>query len=114
MASKVKIGYLDDEFRKTVMGRTQSRQSEYQKYQTEAIRQMNIPSEYFQMASLMAKRIAKGHNAAPDKQPDGEAMPKKQSLSTLLSQPGYSEAQSMTAVRNEMKQRGKSGTILGT
>lgn len=114
MATEVKIGYLDDEFRKTVMGRTQQRQSEYQKYQTEAIRQMNIPSEYFRMASLMAKRIAEGHNAAPDKQSDGESMPKKQGLSTLLSQPGYSEAQSMTAIRNEMKQKGKSGTILGT
>jgi hypothetical protein len=114
MASQIKIGYLDDEFRKTAMGRTQQRQSEYQKYQTDAIKRMNIPSEYYQMAKMMANSIAQGHNTAPEKQSDGEAVPKAKKLTTLLSQPGYSEAQSMTAVRNEMKQRGKQGTILGT
>lgn len=113
MASEIKMGYLDEEFRKTAMGRTQKRQSDYQKYQREAAAQMNIPSEYYQMAKLLANRIAKGHNAAIDKRPDGESLPGSKSLTTLLSQPGYSEAQSMTAVRDQMKQKGKSGTILG-
>lgn len=113
MASEVKIGYLDEEFRKTAMGRTQKRQSDYQKYQREAVQQMNVPSEYYRIAKVLANRIAKGHNAAPERKPDGEAVPRSIKATTLLSQPGYSEAQSMTAIRNEMKQRGKSGTILG-
>ena len=43
MAKTIKIGYLDNEFRKTKMGRTTSTQKKYTEYQKRLAERLAIP-----------------------------------------------------------------------
>lgn len=118
MAAEIKLGYLDEEFRKTAMGRTQKRQSDYVKNQQEAIRNLNVPSQYLKMAQQHVESLMKGQRdtqSSIQKKAEGAVQPGQGGgvATALLSRPGYSEAQTMTVVRDVLKGKGKTGTLLG-
>mgnify|MGYP001211148887 CR=1 FL=1 len=59
MAKKIKIGYLDEEFRKTKMGRTASTQNRYLEYQKRLAERLSVPSKYLDAANAIIKKQGK-------------------------------------------------------
>tara|TARA_Y100000385_G_C13109316_1_gene651327 strand:+ start:1155 stop:1499 length:345 start_codon:yes stop_codon:yes gene_type:complete len=59
VAKKIKIGYFDEEFRKTKMGRTASTQNKYVEYQKRLAERLAVPSTYLQAADALIKKQGK-------------------------------------------------------
>ncbi len=59
MAKNIKIGYLDDEFRKTKMGRSARTQNKYLEYQKRIADRLAVPSKYLEAANAMVKKMGK-------------------------------------------------------
>jgi len=59
MASNIKIGYLDEEFRKTKIGRSKSTQNKYLEYQKQLAERMSVPSKYLKAADAIIKKQGK-------------------------------------------------------
>lgn len=59
MASEIKMGYLDEEFRKTKIGRSRSTQNKYLEYQKKLAERMSVPSKYLKAADALVKKQGK-------------------------------------------------------
>lgn len=59
MAKNIKIGYLDDEFRKTKIGRSASTQNKYLEYQKRLAERLAVPSKYLEASAAMIKKMGK-------------------------------------------------------
>jgi len=59
MASTIKMGYLDEEFRKTKIGRSKSTQNKYLEYQKQLAERMSVPSKYLKAADALIKKQGK-------------------------------------------------------
>jgi len=112
MAKKtIKMGYLDDEFRKTAIGRTASQADKYVDYQKKIAARLNIPSNYMKAAQQAAKKAGlKDPAVTPNKnQGTGKGVTDIRNAEFT----GYSAAQGMNLIRQQTK-TAPSGTLLGS
>ena len=114
MAKNIKIGYLDEEFRRTTMGRTRKAQNKYLDYQKRLAERMAVPSRYLEAANAIIKK-----KGATD--PVTSGMPSQARGRGVAGNPeaairnaefaGYSQADSNRIVRRAAS--GTGGTKLG-
>ena len=112
MAKKtIKMGYLDDEFRKTAIGRSASKAQKYVNYQKKIAQRLNIPSNYLKAAESQAAKAGvtdPGISSTP-------SQAKGQGVTSIRDNEftGYSQAQGMAILRKSAK-TAPSGTLLGS
>ena len=112
MAKKtIKMGYLDDEFRKTAIGRTASQADKYVNFQKKVAARLNIPSNYMKAAKAQAaKQGIKDPAVTPSKnQGTGKGVTDIRNAEFT----GYSQAQGMNLIRQQTKTAPR-GTLLGS
>ena len=118
MAKKIKVGYFDEEFRKTTIGRTSRSNQTNASYQKQIADRLSIPSEYLESAKAQVEKQAKNKQTAtplnPAKSGTGRAQSLQNPIDFIRSQEfvGYSEAQSMNIVRKSLGNK-PTGTKLG-
>tara|TARA_R110000744_G_scaffold90294_5_gene175349 strand:+ start:5087 stop:5425 length:339 start_codon:yes stop_codon:yes gene_type:complete len=112
MAKKeIKMGYLDDEFRKTAIGRSASKAQSVVNYQKQIAARLNIPSNYLKAAQSQVSKAGIKDPAVSSK--PSEAKGKGVSNIRNSEFTGYSEAQGMDLLRKQTK-TAPSGTLLGS
>ena len=116
MAKQVKIGYLDEEFRKTTIGRTTSQQQKANQYQKDLAKRLAVPSQYFEAAANQAGKAKKSEPVVVARK-SGASRPVSAGgdvADMIRAQEfvGYSDAQSMTLLRRNLKNK-PTGTKLG-
>ena len=101
MAKTIKIGYLDNEFRKTKMGRTTSTQKKYTEYQKRLAERLAIPSSYLDAADAMIKKAGKRDPvvARAAQQARGRGVTNPEAAIRGAEFAGYSGADAQTIVR---------------
>ena len=115
MAKKIKIGYLDDEFRKTKMGRSARTQNKYLDYQKRIADRLAVPSKYLAAANAMVKKMGKKDpvvaNAMQGVARGRGVGPNPEAAIRGAEFAGYSQADSQSIVRRAAG--GTTGTKLG-
>ena len=114
MAKNIKIGYLDDEFRKTKMGRSARTQNKYLEYQKRIAERLAVPSKYLEAADAMVKKMGKKDPVVANAMQGiakGKGVSNPEAAIRGAEFAGYSQADSQSIVRRAAG--GSSGTKLG-
>ena len=114
MAKKtIKMGYLDDEFRKTAIGRSASKMQKYTDYQKEVAARLNVPSNYLKAAQSQAAKQGVKDPTVTQKTSQGKGKGVTAGDIRNAEFTGYSAAQRMNLIRHQTT-TAPSGNLIGS